>query len=152
MLNCHVYSCTLVLNSIPYRWRGYYNEDTDICLQVLAGGWCTVLMYAFLQEKATTMTMKGGNTDVLYHADGRLRMARSLERRWPGVVETKRRFQRPQHVVFDSWKRFDTPLRLKEGVRLEDFQKIDEYGMKLKQVAPIKSVELRRLYEEITDA
>ncbi len=35
-LNVHVYSCTLVLNSLPNKWRGRYNEDTDLCLQVLA--------------------------------------------------------------------------------------------------------------------
>ena len=38
--NVHVYSCLLIRNELPYRWRGRYNEDTDLCLQVLAGGWC----------------------------------------------------------------------------------------------------------------
>ena len=37
-INVHIYSCALVLNSIPHRWRGRYNEDTDLCLQVLADG------------------------------------------------------------------------------------------------------------------
>lgn len=36
--NVHVYSCLLIRNDLPYRWRGRYNEDTDLCLQVLAGG------------------------------------------------------------------------------------------------------------------
>ena len=31
-INVHVYSCSLILNSLPYQWRGRYNEDTDICL------------------------------------------------------------------------------------------------------------------------
>lgn len=108
-LNSHVYSCSLVLNSIPHRWRGRYNEDTDLCLQVLADGWCTILFNAFYVWKKWTMQLKGGNTAALYQGDGRLKMARSLERQWPGVVETRRRFQRPQHVVKDAWKRFDTP-------------------------------------------
>ena len=81
-LNCHVYSCTLFLNSLPYKWRGRYNEDTDICLQVLSGGWCTILMNAFMIDKQRTMTMKGGNSDLLYTGDGRLKMARELQRRW----------------------------------------------------------------------
>ena len=68
----HVYSCTLVLNSIPHRWRGEYNEDTDICLQVLADGWCTILVNAYLAKKTHTMKTSGGNTDVLYQGDGRL--------------------------------------------------------------------------------
>jgi hypothetical protein len=119
-LNTRVYSCSLVNNAIPYEWRGRYNEDTDICLQALAGGWCTVLITAFLVDKNVTMKMKGGNTDALYQGDGRLKMARSLERVWPHVVSTRRRFQRPQHVVRDSWQRFDNELRLKPGVDLEE--------------------------------
>src|SRR3972149_3358983 len=88
-LNTHVYSCLLILNSLPYRWRGRYNEDTDLCLQVLSAGWCTVLINAFMVDNMPTMTMRGGNTEELYQDDGRLKMARHLERLWPGVVETK---------------------------------------------------------------
>src|ERR1019366_7178061 len=109
-LNVHVYSALLILKALPYRWRGRYNEDTDLCLQVLSNGWCTVLFNAFLAFKARTMTMKGGNSADLYTGDGRLKMARSLERQWPGVVRTERRYDRPQHVVKGSWSGFDTPL------------------------------------------
>ena len=28
-LNTRIYSCLLIKNDIPYRWRGKYNEDTD---------------------------------------------------------------------------------------------------------------------------
>jgi len=148
-LNAHVYSFSLILNSIPYKWRIAYNDDTDLCLQALAGGWCTVLINTFLAWKETTMKVKGGNTDDLYQGDGRLKMARSLERLWPGVVETKRRFQRPQHVIKDAWKRFDTPLKLKPGIDLSKLPKINEYGMKLIQVKDeIKSPELKKLFLE----
>jgi hypothetical protein len=95
---------------MPYRWRLLYNDDTDLCLQVLSGGLCTVLFNAFLVQKLGTMVVPGGNTEDLYQNDGRLRMARALERVWPGVVTTDRRFQRPQHVVKDAWRKFDTPL------------------------------------------
>jgi hypothetical protein len=148
VVNCHVYSCILILNSLPYRWRGRYNEDTDLCLQVLAGGWCTVLLNTFLADKMTTMKMKGGNMTTLYQGDGRLKMARSLERMWPGVVETDRRFHRPQHVVKDSWKRFDTPLRLKPGIDLSQLPP-NEYGMSLVQVAEqIKSPRIQGLIDD----
>ena len=147
-VNVHVYSCTLVNNAIPHHWRSVYNDDTDICLQVLADGWCTVLINAFLVDKETTMTVKGGNTDELYGGDGRLKMARSLERLWPGVVETKRRFGRPQHVIKDAWRRFDTPLKLKPGIDLTTIPPND-YGLKLKQVGDeIKSPDLKKLYDE----
>ena len=152
LLNVHVYSCTLVLNSLPYRWRLAYNDDTDYCLQVLAGGWCTILMNAFLAEKIWTMTVPGGNTDdaagpINYQGDGRLKMARSLERKWPGVVETKRRYGRSQHVIHSSWRKFDTPLRRKPGLRIDPAP--NEYGMVLRQVAPeIRSPEIQRMLDE----
>ena len=143
-LNNHVYSCSLILNSLPYKWRGRYNEDTDYCLQALSEGWCTVLLNAFLVQKLGTMVMKGGNTDALsYHNDGRLKMARALERLWPGVVETKRRFKRPQHVVADSWRKFDNKLRLKPGVVIAPG--VNEYGMRLERVQEVKAPKLQVL-------
>lgn len=145
-LNVHVYSCSLILNSLPYEWRGRYNEDTDFCLQALAGGWCTVLMNAFLAQKIRTMVIGGGNTKELYGGDGRLRMARSLERAWPGVVETRRRFGRPQHVVKNQWRRFDTPLRKRSDVEIPDES---PYDIRLTQAkGEVRSPFLRRLLEE----
>lgn len=147
MLNVHVYSSILLSNEIPHRWRGRYNEDTDLCLQVLADGYCTVLFNAFLAWKMRTMTMKGGNSTELYKGDGRLKMARSLERVWPGVVETKRRFQRPQHVIKYAWKHFDTQLVRRKDIDWEALEKagVDEFGMSLYQVKDTKSPEFREL-------
>src|SRR5262245_61753919 len=50
-LNVHVYSCTLVLNKLPLQWRTAYNDDTDLCLQALVAGWCTVWGAAVLVFK-----------------------------------------------------------------------------------------------------
>lgn len=144
--NVHVYSCTLVNNAIPHRWRLVYNDDTDLCLQVLADGWCTVLIHAFCVDKKRTMTVAGGNTDELYQGDGRLKMARSLERVWPGVVKTTRRFGRPQHRV--DWLKFDTPLKLRDDVDLDELPPVDEYGLELRQVREIESPRLRALHDE----
>ena len=149
-LNVHVYSCLLIKNDLPYRWRGRYNEDTDLCLQVLAGGLCTILVNAFLIDKMPTMKMKGGNFAELYKGDGRLKMARSLERVWPGVVKTGRRFKRPQHIVRDNWQKFDTQLKLKEGIDLKDIEP-NEYGMKLTQIKEIKSDNIRKILKEATN-
>ena len=133
-LNCHVYSCTLVLNSIPHRWRLRYNDDTDLCLQVLADGWCIVQVNAFVVKKMRTMTVKGGNTDALYQGDGRLDMARMLQRAWPGVVKVNRRFGRPQHII--DWTKYRTPLKKKPGLVISD--EPNEYGMVLMRVKPEK--------------
>ena len=65
-LNTRVYSCLLIKNDLPFRWRGTYNEDTDLCLRVLKSGLCTILFNAFLVGKVTTMRMRGGNTNEIY--------------------------------------------------------------------------------------
>lgn len=141
-LNARCYTCFLMLNALPNKWRHRYNEDTDMTLQVLSDGWCTILFNAFLIKTPETMTAKGGQTDI-YVRDGRLQMARQLERLWPYVVTTKRRFGRPQHVVRDQWTKFDTPLKLKPGIDLAAL-KPNNYGMKLRAVKSIKNKELRK--------
>jgi hypothetical protein len=147
-LNVHVYSSLLIRNELPFRWRGRYNEDTDLCLQVLSAGYCTILINAFTIQKLTTMKMKGGNTDELYKDDGRLKMARSLERLWPGVVTTGRRFKRPQHIIKDAWGRFDTQLIRRKDIDWNNLPKINEYGMQLKQLKDIKSPVIKNIIEK----
>ena len=127
-LNTRIYSCILIDNSIPYRWRGRYNEDTDLSIRILKDGWCTVLFLAFIQQKAQTMTMKGGNTDDLYAEDGRLKMAQSLQEQHPDVVEVGWRFNRWQHVV--DYRPFkNNELIKKEGLVIPD--RVNNYGMVL---------------------
>lgn len=65
-MNTRVYSGILLHNSLTHRWRGRYNEDTDLSLQILKDGWCTALFNAFLMYKRPTLTMTGGNSDQLY--------------------------------------------------------------------------------------
>lgn len=128
IINTRVYSCILIKNSIPHRWRGRYNEDTDLCLRVLKDGHCTILVQAFVCKKMTTLKMKGGNTDELYKGDGRLKMAQSLQEQHPDVVKIGRRWGRWQHVVdYRPFKR--NKLILKLGVVVS--QGSNEYGMKL---------------------
>lgn len=146
-LNVHVYSCLLIQNDLPFRWRGRYNEDADLCLQVLSAGLCTILFNALLCDKEQTMVMKGGNTEALYAGDGRLKMAQALAAAWPGVVTVNRRFNRAQHYVRDSWKGFDTPLKLKEGIDLSAIPPVDEYGLRLVELQLVQSRALRKLLD-----
>lgn len=69
--NTRIYSCNLIRNDVPFRWRGRYNEDTIISLDMLKARWCTVQFNAFLQEKMPTQIVKGGNTDEFYHKEGK---------------------------------------------------------------------------------
>lgn len=136
ILNTRVYSCILIKNDIPYRWRGRYNEDTDLCLRVLKDGWCTVLFNAFLARKQETMTAKGGNTEALYklngEQDGRLLMAQSLQEQHPDVTKIVRKWGRWQHQV--DYRPFrGNQLRRKPGLEIP--QGVNEYGMQLVKVS-----------------
>lgn len=101
--NTRIYSIILINNKVRYRWRGRYNEDTDLSLRALKDGWCTLLFNSFLADKQTTMTMKGGNSDQLYKQnnkmDGRYLMALSLKQQHPDVTEIVQKWGRWQHSV-----------------------------------------------------
>ena len=107
-LNAHVYSTMLIKNSLPYRWRLKYNEDVDLCLQVLHNGGTTANCIYYLAEKvATSAKMKGGNQDELYKGNDprkKLLKAKMLEKVWPQYAKTVIRFNRIHHFV--DWKVF----------------------------------------------
>lgn len=132
LLNTRIYSCILLRNDLPYRWRGRYNEDTDLSLRILKDGWCTFLLQAFVAKKMATMTQKGGNTEELYklngQADGRLLMAQSLQQQHPDVVTITRKWGRWQHQVdYRPFKK--NKLIRKPGVEIP--QGVNNYGMRL---------------------
>jgi hypothetical protein len=127
-LNTRIYSCILLRNDLEYRWRGRYNEDTDLSLRILKDGHCTVLFNAFLARKSQTMTMKGGNSDDLYKDDGRLKMAESLVEQHPDVAKVSVKWGRYQHHVDYSPFRFNK-LKRKPGLEIKSGP--DNYGMVL---------------------
>jgi hypothetical protein len=131
--NARIYSCILIKNDIPYRWRGRYNEDTDLSLRALKDGWCTILFILFLAKKVATMRMKGGNTDELYKDDGRLKMAQSLCEQHPDVSTVTWKWNRWQHLVdYSSFRK--NKLILKSGVEIPDG--VNNYGLVLEKVVP----------------
>lgn len=128
-LNTRIYSCILIKNDAPYRWRGRYNEDTDLSLRVLKDGHCTILFNVFLAYKMTTLLMKGGNTDELYQGLGRLKMAQSLYEQHPDVVQMSWKFDRWQHHVNYRQHFKNNKLLLKPGIMVP--KTANEYGMEL---------------------
>lgn len=106
--NCHVYSAMLIKNALPYRWRLKYNEDVDLCLQVLHNGGKTASCVYYLANKVSTANkMKGGNQDELYKGNDprkKLLKAKMLEAVWPQYAKTVIRFNRYHHFV--DWKIF----------------------------------------------
>jgi hypothetical protein len=113
-INTKCYSGLLIKNSISARWRLKYNEDVDLCLQVLnSKSRCTVSINHYVIDKVSTADkMKGGNQDELYKGNDpkkKMLKAKSLEMLWPQYVKTVERFGRPHHFV-DWRKHFNHPL------------------------------------------
>lgn len=107
-LNTRIYSCNLIRNDTPLRWRGRYNEDTDLSLRMLKANFCTVQFNAFLQNKLATQRVAGGNTKEFYAKEGTLPKSQMLVDMHPDCAKLVWRFGRPHHRV--DYKRFTTPL------------------------------------------
>ena len=132
VLNTRIYSCLFIENKFGYRWRGRYNEDTDLSLRVLKDGLCTIQFNAFLCGKITTQRMKGGNTDEFYQNEGTLPKSQMLVKLHPDVSKVVFRFNRwHHHVDYSSFKK--NKLIKKEGLNIT--QSICNYGMVLKPIA-----------------
>ena len=122
--NTRVYSCILIRNDMPYRWRGRYNEDTDLSLRMLKDGYVTVLFNQFLIGKRATMSQKGGNTDSIYNkGDNRLAFAESLAKQHPDCVRVTKKFGRWHHQV--DYK----PFRFNKLKRVDNYKEIINAGI-----------------------
>jgi len=143
VMNTRIYSCNLIRNDLPFRWRGRYNEDTILSLDMLTAKWCTVQFNAFLQEKMQTQVLKGGNTDEFYHTEGKVRdgqkyadtgtLAKSmmLARVYPDLCQVVHKFSRIHHEV--NYK----PFKARKLIRRDDIElpsEPNEYGMRLKRI------------------
>lgn len=138
LLNSRVYSCILLDTSLPHRWRGRYNEDTDLSLRLLKDGYCTLLFRALLMDKGTTVGVRnakplpGGNTDNVYNTnDHRRAFAESLREQHPDVVEVVWKFNRWHHQVDYSPFKRNTPRLRADVVPTESH---NDYGMVLRRV------------------
>lgn len=129
--NTRIYSCLLIRNDIPYRWRGRYNEDTDICLRVLKDGFCTVQFNAFLCGKVTTQRMRGGNSKEFYDNEGTVNKSDMLKEMHPDVTKIVHKFGRYHHFVdYIPFKK--NQLIMKAGLIIPD--KVNNYDMKIIEI------------------
>jgi hypothetical protein len=131
-VNTRVYSCILLDNSLDFRWRGQYNEDTDLSLRILKDGHCTILFNQFLTGKAATHTMSGGNTEEVYNVggesfDNRREFAESLKAQHPDVVNIVERYGRWHHEV--NYSVFIQKPKLRKNIILPKTH--ENYGLKL---------------------
>ena len=127
ILNTRIYSCLLIDNNMPYRWRGRYNEDTDLSLRVLKDGLCTLQFNAFLCGKVTTQRMRGGNSKEFYDSEGTLPKSQMLADLHPDVAEVVWKFNRWHHKV--NYKPFKKNKLIK--IDQKKYKKINDYGLKL---------------------
>jgi hypothetical protein len=117
VLNTRIYSCNLIRNDVPFRWRGRYNEDTDLSLRMLKAGWCTVQFNAFLQNKIVTQAIAGGNTKEFYSKEGTTPKSEMLARMHPDVARVMWRFGRVHHYVeYGGFKRRNKLVRVADYV------------------------------------
>ncbi len=172
--NTRIYSCLLIDNrwlfkmkgktpvAIPAKksrgnnilWRERYNEDTILSLDVMENKFCTIQFNAFLQNKVGTQTLKGGNTEVFYGAEGSddkrfsetgnynragtVRKSMNLKVIYPEIVKIVKRFGRVHHRV-DYRKYSKNKLIPVKGIPRS--RKPNDYGMKLITMTPAEAEE-----------
>lgn len=134
VMNTRIYSCNFIKNDAcwrdgrPFRWRGRYNEDTILSLDMLTEGFCTVQFNAFLQDKLRTQRLGGGNTGEFYASEGTSAKSRMLKEVYPEYTELVWKFGREHHHVnYLPFK--DMPLIRKPGLVIPST--VNNYGLTL---------------------
>lgn len=127
ILNSRIYSCILNKHIDGFRWRGKYNEDTDLSIRLLKAGYATMTFQNILCGKQSTSTIKGGNTSAFHKTEtGYMDKAKSLKEQHPEITEIVIKYGRPHHQVnYNSFKnnnlgKNDYKLNLPEVYLLED--------------------------------
>jgi len=136
-----IYSCNLIRNDVPFKWRGRYNEDTIISLDMLKAKWQTIQFYAFLQNKVATQTIKGGNTEAFYAKEGTAPKSEMLAKVHPDVSRVTFRYSRIHHYV-DYSKFRNMPLIKKPDADTPN--EPNEYGITLKRMVDTSTVKKRK--------
>lgn len=131
ILNTRIYSCNLIRNDVPFRWRGRYNEDTILSLDMLKAGWCTIQFNAYQQKKIWTQVIKGGNTEEFYAKEGTRAKSEMQVAVHPDVSRLAWRFNRIHHYVdYRPFKK--NKLHRKKDIVIPD--EPNNYGMKLVKI------------------
>lgn len=99
ILNTRIYSMLLIRNDLPFRWKGRYNEDTILSLNVLEAGYCTLQTNFLFGKKAQTQSIKGGNTEEFYKKEGTLPKSFMLWNQFPDRTKIVFKFGRIHHQV-----------------------------------------------------
>ena len=129
--NTRIYSCNLIRNDVPFRWRGRYNEDTDLSLRMLKSKWCTIQFNAFMQLKTTTQVLRGGNSEEFYDKEGTKPKSQMQVDMHPDISKIVWKFGRWHHTVnYGQFK--DINLIKNDDYKITS--KVNNYGMKIKKL------------------
>ena len=91
---------------------------------------------AFLQEKATTQRIKGGNSKEFYDEEGTLNKSKMLQEMHPDLARVTWRFNRWHHFVdYKPFKR-NKPIKV-EGLVIP--KGINNYGMKMINIKELEN-------------
>ena len=99
ILNSRIYSMILLRTDTPYKWRGRYNEDTILSLDILKDGHATLQCNIFNGHKEDTQKIVGGNTDEFYKNEGTLPKSMMLYKTYPKYSKLKYKIKRWHHFV-----------------------------------------------------
>lgn len=143
--NTRIYSCNLIRNDVPFRWRGRYNEDTILSVDMLKADWATVQFNMFLQEKATTQTVKGGNDADFYSVEGTAPKSQMLYDVHPDITVLTDRYGRAHHHI--DYSIFKQRLNRRTDIAFPTTQ--NEYGFHLREVDPALFLSYEHTYEDI---
>ena len=148
--NTRIYSALLIKNDCKHRWRGRYNEDTDLSLRVLKDGDVTIQFNAFLQGKMGTQLLKGGNTAEFYHKEGdgdkskwrdgnmnamgTVNKSKMLVDMHPDVAKLVWKYGRWHHFVnYDVYRSnkliYKKDVIIPEGINDYGMRFVDDYGL-----------------------
>jgi hypothetical protein len=137
IINTRIYS-TILINTelldqrLEQRWRGRYNDDTDLTLRVLStGDLCTANFQSLASGKITSGRSKGGMREIYdnHQHSGYKKKFDALKETWGKIVTLtykKHADGRPHHCI-EYTKLFKHKLKLKDGVSREP--KINNYNM-----------------------
>jgi hypothetical protein len=134
VINTRIYSCNLIKNDAcwqdgrPFRWRGRYNEDTILSLDMLVEGFCTVQFNAFLQDKVRTQVLGGGNSAEFYFKEGTAAKSQMLKDVYPKYTELTWKFGRIHHEV--NYRPFKSN-RLEFADNYRRIEGTNNYGLEL---------------------
>jgi hypothetical protein len=170
-VNTRIYSTLLIDNNCPYRWRGRYNEDTILSLDVLKDvkknpthdalnamnedgtlknskreRFATVEFITFLQDKLNTQTQKGGNTAEFYQREGTAAKSAMLVDIHPDVSRAADMFKRDHHKVQFEVFRNNWLIRTEE--RKAELKKRNWKPLKDKNPYGMRLVERKKVLDD----